>query len=116
MYYWIRWATVVAQIYLTSASIMTKIPVPKGRQGFVLEDCNPSAPIQIEVYLELVCKDSAAYWPLIKQLARHYGQEEVCVRVHQLPLPYHQNGFLTTLASTKSKFHTCTKNKLNNDE
>lgn len=61
--------------------------------GFFLG--NPSAPIQVEAFTDLLCPDCAADWSTVKAMLAHYGPDKVSLRLHFFPLPYHINAFKT---------------------
>lgn len=48
--------------------------------------------MQVDVYLDLTCSDSALVWPTIEQAVDMYnGVVKFIFRL--FPLPYHQNAF-----------------------
>ena len=72
------------------------VPIPSQPVGIVLGNGSASAPVQIEVFLELLCPDSSATWRSLKQLYRSYDRTKVRFVIYQFPLPYHSNGFMVT--------------------
>ncbi|KAI0224410.1 hypothetical protein LSAT2_024574 [Lamellibrachia satsuma] len=62
----------------------------------VLGNGSASAPVQIEVFLELLCPDSRDAWRILKTLSRVYEATKLRIVIHQFPLPYHSNGFVVT--------------------
>lgn len=76
------------------------IPVPRRRPGFVLSQDILAKKILVdfEVFLELNCPDSKATWPVMKRVAKDFAPKGVRLTVHQFALPYHQYGYLSTLA------------------
>jgi protein-disulfide isomerase len=48
----------------------------------------------LEAYFDFQCPDSAASWPIIKQVLQHYGPHQLQFVMHMLALPYHHNSFL----------------------
>ncbi|XP_038714937.1 uncharacterized protein LOC120008626 [Tripterygium wilfordii] len=53
--------------------------------------------ILIEAFLDPVCPDSRDAWGPLKEAVQHYG-DRVLLVVHLLPLPYHDNAFVTSRA------------------
>ncbi|XP_068313900.1 uncharacterized protein [Pyrus communis] len=53
--------------------------------------------ILIEAFFDPVCPDSRDAWPPLKQVVEHYAPR-VTVAIHLLPLPYHDNAFVTSRA------------------
>ncbi|KAK7409897.1 hypothetical protein VNO78_00281 [Psophocarpus tetragonolobus] len=51
----------------------------------------------IEAFYDPVCPDSRDSWPPLKQALSHYGSR-VSLLLHLLPLPYHDNAFVTSRA------------------
>ena len=72
------------------------VPIPTQPPGMVLGNGSASAPVQIEVFLELLCPDSRDAWRILKTLSRVYEATKVRIVIHQFPLPYHSNGFVVT--------------------
>lgn len=53
--------------------------------------------VLIEAFYDPVCPDSRDSWPPLKQIVHHYGSR-VALQLHLLPLPYHDNAFVTSRA------------------
>ncbi|KAL9276381.1 hypothetical protein ACSQ67_026077 [Phaseolus vulgaris] len=53
--------------------------------------------VLIEAFYDPVCPDSRDSWPSLKQALHHYGSR-VSLLLHLLPLPYHDNAFVTSRA------------------
>ena len=66
--------------------------------GYTLSNSNPS--IQLEVFVDPHCGDSAAFWENFESLldesidSRTTFTDAVSLRVHMFGLPYHHNSFL----------------------
>ncbi|XP_078599278.1 uncharacterized protein LOC144874688 [Branchiostoma floridae x Branchiostoma japonicum] len=71
------------------------LPLPDIPTGYVYKNGNPLAPIQIEIFGDLVCPDFRAAFPILKEVADWYGPNLVCLKIHLFPLPYHKYAFLT---------------------
>ncbi|CAN0871913.1 hypothetical protein LINGRAHAP2_LOCUS9973 [Linum grandiflorum] len=54
-------------------------------------------PILIEAFFDPVCPDSRDSWPPLKQALNYYGSR-VLLRLHLLPLPYHDNAYVASRA------------------
>ncbi|KAJ4844203.1 hypothetical protein Tsubulata_039753 [Turnera subulata] len=53
--------------------------------------------IKIEAFFDPVCPDSRDAWPALKLALHHYGPR-TSFRLHLLPLPYHDNAYVTSRA------------------
>lgn len=53
--------------------------------------------VLIEAFYDPVCPDSRDSWPPLKQALHHYASR-VSLLLHLLPLPYHDNAFVTSRA------------------
>lgn len=63
-------------------------------------NCSLFADVQVEIYLDLSCADSAAAWPTIAEVVEEFGDDaEFIYRL--FALPHHQIGF--TLAQVSAK-------------
>ncbi|XP_066296622.1 uncharacterized protein [Branchiostoma lanceolatum] len=71
------------------------LPLPDIPTGYVYKNGNPLAPVQIEMFGELVCPDFRATFPILKEVADWYGPDLLCLKIHLFPLPYHKYAFLT---------------------
>ncbi|KAL2346217.1 hypothetical protein Fmac_000217 [Flemingia macrophylla] len=74
--------------------------IPPSRvDGFVYENGSLDLldTILIEAFYDPVCPDSRDSWPPLKQALHHYGSR-VSLLLHLLPLPYHDNAFVTSRA------------------
>ena len=60
--------------------------------GYVLG--TPWSNVTIEFYFDLACPDSKAAWPVMQELVKEWGEDNLGVILHLFPLPYHHNGFL----------------------
>ncbi|CAK7346127.1 unnamed protein product [Dovyalis caffra] len=71
---------------------------PARYDGFVYENRQGDLDsILIEAFYDPVCPDSSDSWPPLKEALKHYGSC-VWLIVHLLPLPYHDNAFVTSRA------------------
>ena len=51
--------------------------------------------VRIDVFISSLCGDSAANLPELYAVTEVYGENQVELRVHNIPLPYHRNSFAT---------------------
>ena len=71
-----------------------QVPIPNRPDGYALSLTAPAtAPVVLEAFFDLLCPDSKAAWPVVKQLLEHYPQS-VYFLMHTFPLPYHTFSFL----------------------
>ncbi|XP_064613301.1 uncharacterized protein LOC135477077 [Liolophura sinensis] len=70
-----------------------QVPIPKRPLGYVYKGVAPTAPVNIEFFLDLICPDSKAAFPVLKAVGDHYGGS-VRIAAIPFPLPYHRNAFL----------------------
>ncbi len=67
-------------------------PIPSGGlDGYRIG--NADAPIQLEVFYDLICPDSKDSWKAMKDVMSHYGPDKLGFTMHRFPLPYHHNAF-----------------------
>jgi hypothetical protein len=84
-----------AAVLFAAASVIRgqQVPVPHpGFDGYVYSGSGDSA-IKLEAFYDLICPDSANSWPGLKGAAARLGPDQLQVRIHSFPLPYHHNGF-----------------------
>ncbi|KAL1190074.1 hypothetical protein V5N11_033378 [Cardamine amara subsp. amara] len=72
---------------------------PVRHDGFVYPPGRRFDPdtILIEAFFDPVCPDSRDSWPPLKQALEHY-RSHVGLILHLLPLPYHDNAYVTSRA------------------
>ncbi|KAJ8044075.1 hypothetical protein HOLleu_11439 [Holothuria leucospilota] len=70
-------------------------PIPRGTQGqgFPYSRSACDAKVEIDVFLDLTCPDSKAAFPVLKQVADHFG-DQVALQSYMFPLPYHRASYL----------------------
>ncbi|XP_076108441.1 uncharacterized protein LOC143076506 [Mytilus galloprovincialis] len=76
-----------------------QVPIPHRPLGFVYKWGNASAPVDLDVYLDNLCPDSAETFPTIQKVADYYGPKQLRLRIHLFPLPYHHNSFLIAMGT-----------------
>jgi len=76
------------------AAVESQIPLPRRPLGFVYKGGEPSAPIHLTAFVDLLCPDSKQAWPTVKKVADMYGSEVVQFTLQLFPLPYHTNAFM----------------------
>ncbi|XP_042495730.1 uncharacterized protein LOC122074825 [Macadamia integrifolia] len=90
-----------ALLFVCNLSVWTihaQVSVPARFDGFVYKNLLPHADtIMIEAFFDPVCPDSRDAWPPLKRVLEYYGPR-LSLIVHPFPLPYHDNGFVTSRA------------------
>lgn len=85
-------------VNLSILTVQSQNLPPARYDGFVYEnrqgDLNS---ILVEAFFDPVCPDSRDSWPPLKEALKHYGSR-VWLVVHLLPLPYHDNAFVSCRA------------------
>ncbi|KAI9082246.1 hypothetical protein K1719_035669 [Acacia pycnantha] len=93
--------SVVLLICILCSALAVKVGadyIPPARlDGFVYSNQHNPDSVLIEAFYDPVCPDSRDSWPPLKQAVTHYGSR-VSLVVHLLPLPYHDNAFVTSRA------------------
>ena len=87
-------ACVLAILSLSQGQILAPIPLLAKDPGIPYFPNPSAATIKLEAFLDLNCKDSAAAWSVLKQVADRYGRHQLNLVIQQLPLPYHKHAFL----------------------
>ncbi|XP_064612834.1 uncharacterized protein LOC135476662 isoform X2 [Liolophura sinensis] len=85
-----------AVIFIGIASGQSRVPIPATPLGHAYKGVPASAQIHIEFFIDLLCPDSKAAFPVLKQVGDHYGNS-VRISTIQFPLPYHRNAFLAAM-------------------
>ena len=70
-----------------------QVPIPSREVGFVYKNGAADAPIKLDIYIDLICPDSQEALPHVLEVANYYGPDNLRLRTHLFPLPYHRNGF-----------------------
>ena len=77
----------------SSPEVRSPIPVIAPPPGWVLGSEHSNAPVVMEVFLDLVCPDSARAWTMLHELRQAYTNEDLKIVVHIYQLPYHINAY-----------------------
>jgi protein-disulfide isomerase len=86
----------VVSVLLSVAVAQT--PVPSRPTGYIYQ--SPSSPkIVVEAFYDLLCVDSKANWPVLKEVFRQFSDEDLEGIIHMFPLPYHHNAYFMQQAS-----------------
>jgi protein-disulfide isomerase len=85
-------------VVVGTSQVHAQIP-PARRDGFVYPPGRRVDPdtILIEAFFDPVCPDSRDAWSPLKKAIEHYGSR-VALLLHLLPLPYHDNAYVTSRA------------------
>ncbi|ELR12897.1 uncharacterized protein ACA1_095270 [Acanthamoeba castellanii str. Neff] len=81
---------------LFTVFVAAQPPIPLASSVFALGDAD--AAIKLEAFVDLQCPDSKAVWPILLQLAKHYGPHKLQLVATLFPLPYHHNAFFAAQA------------------
>ncbi|KAK6184472.1 hypothetical protein SNE40_006940 [Patella caerulea] len=73
-----------------------QIPIPSREVGYVYKNGSDSAPVHLDVFIDLICPDSKQALPTLLQVAEMYGPTQLQLTAHIFPLPYHRNSFYAT--------------------
>eukprot|EP01129_Flabellula_baltica_P012356 TRINITY_DN5573_c0_g1_i1.p1 TRINITY_DN5573_c0_g1~~TRINITY_DN5573_c0_g1_i1.p1 ORF type:complete len:209 (-),score=41.31 TRINITY_DN5573_c0_g1_i1:34-660(-) len=90
------WIPVLLCFLLLSTQILAQAPVPTRPEGYVIGEY--TAPVRMEVFVDWMCPASAAAWPVIQSVLKHYGPSKVQLTMYVLALPYHRNSFYAAKA------------------
>jgi len=71
--------------------VTCQTPIPTRPDGYGYG--SPSAPVVFEAFLDLLCPDSAASWPVLQQVMYNY-ESNLYFLFHTFPLPYHTYSFI----------------------
>lgn len=66
-------------------------PIPNHPDGYGVGG-PADAHASIDMFLDPLCPDCKATWPIVLQVIQYYGTK-IHFRFHTFPLPYHNNGF-----------------------
>lgn len=72
------------------------MPIPLARKPSGAFTGSRTAPVQVEIFLDVQCPYSAKAWPVIRQLAAHYG-EAIGLSVNLMVLSNHRQSWDVTL-------------------
>ena len=77
------------------------VPIPKRPPGFVYRETEASAmaPVHIDNYIDLICKDARKSFPVLREVADLYGPDRVRLSSVMFPLPYHPHAFYAAAVS-----------------
>jgi len=76
-----------------------QVPIPSRPPGYTYANGHADAFIQLDMFIDLLCPDSKAAYPALKQVAAKLLPSQFRLRFHQFPLPYHRNAFPVAQAS-----------------
>jgi len=87
-----RLFTLFALVLVGLAS--AQVPIPNRPDGWGVGGPADSH-VVIEMFLDPLCPDCKATWPILQQVVQAYGTR-IHFRFHTFPLPYHTNAFLVS--------------------
>lgn len=76
-----------------------EVPIPPRTLGYVYsygKTTNLTA-VNIDAFYDPLCPDSKQAFPVLQQVAHHYGPDVLTLRLHMFPLPYHRNSYLAAM-------------------
>ena len=79
-------------VVVAAGLVSAQIPIPNRPDGYGVGG-PADAHVVIDMFLDLLCPDCKASWPVDLQLIQTYGTK-IHFRIHTFPLPYHTNGFV----------------------
>ena len=68
------------------------VPIPPRADGLLIGPADGQ--YQIDMFIDLICPDCKAAWPIINKVLNRTQEYGVNLRVHFFPLPYHNAAFL----------------------
>jgi len=96
----------VVLLAVCSVSMATLMPIPQRPDGFPLLVSAPaSSPVVLDAFFDLLCPDSAAAWPVVKQVVAAYPTQ-LYFLMHTFSLPYHTNAFIANQGAHVVDRHT----------
>lgn len=90
---------ITASLVLIYNTVEGQISVPSRRIGFVYENNEQKAAIEIAAYLDPTCPDSAQVFPTLLEVVQHYSRDQLEFRMHLHNLPYHRNSHVIAKAT-----------------
>lgn len=74
--------------------VSAQVPIPNRPDGYGVGGPLDSH-VVVEMFLDPLCPDCKATWPIILQVTQFYGTR-IHFRIHTFPLPYHTNSFVAS--------------------
>jgi len=71
------------------------IPLARRRSGRFIGSL--AAPVYVDLFLDTQCPYSAKTWPIVRQVAEHYGAANICFAVNMMVLSNHRQSWDVTL-------------------
>ena len=71
------------------------IPLARRRSGRFIGSL--AAPVYVDLFLDTQCPYSAKTWPIVRQVAEHYGAANICFAVIMMVLSNHRQSWDVTL-------------------
>ena len=72
------------------------IPIPHRPSGFTLGA--PNAPVTLDVFFDIQCPHSRAFWPTLSALLEQYGKRSIKVTLHLITISNHHQAWTMSLA------------------
>jgi protein-disulfide isomerase len=74
--------------------VSAQVPIPNRPDGYGVGG-PADAHVVVEMFLDPLCPDCKATWPIALQVIQAYGTK-IHFRIHTFPLPYHTNSFVAS--------------------
>lgn len=84
---------VVFLAFLPLSCRTQQLPIPPHKLGFEYQHNTHDAPVQVDMFIDVLCPDSKAAHPVLTSLAQEYAPDQFKLVFHLFPLPYHQHAF-----------------------
>lgn len=78
------------------ATVLSQIHPPHRPLGFKYTKGEEHAKIKVEMFMDLLCQESAAAWRVVRDVFSSLDPGTVCLTVHLYPLPYHSYSYCLT--------------------
>jgi protein-disulfide isomerase len=91
----------ISLFWLVILTHAQEVPIPPRTLGYVYaygKSTNLTA-VNIDAFYDPLCPDSKQAFPVLQQVAHHYGPDVLTLRLHMFPLPYHRNSYLASMVT-----------------
>src|SRR6218665_2383524 len=68
-------------------------------QSLEISSLDVNQKVRWEVFIDLNCPDSAAAWPIVKDVQAYYGNNQLDLVFQQLTVSYHKHSLISTQVS-----------------
>ena len=78
----------------------SQLIIPPRPLGYIYANGSNDAIIHLDSHFGPLCPDSKAAFPVLQEVATHYGRTTLKLTLHMFPLPYHQQAYIAARVST----------------